>query len=109
MPGTKEGAKKAAATNKANDPNFYSTIGKKSWNNPERSHETGFAKLPREKVAELGRRGGKKTKNDYKTTQRTEGPQVTGQFKIEQEEWTTAEDIQALYSPEDLDGPSISE
>jgi len=35
--------------------------------------------------------------------------QVTGQFKIEQEEWTTAEDIQALYSPEDLDGPSISE
>ena len=78
-------------------------------NNPERSHETGFAKLPREKVAELGRRGGKKTKNDYKTTQRTEGPQVTGQFKIEQEEWTTAEDIQALYSPEDLDGPSISE
>jgi len=29
MPGTKEGAKKAAATNKANDPNFYSTIGKK--------------------------------------------------------------------------------
>lgn len=98
MPGTKEGALKAAATNKQNDPQFYSKIGRKSWTNPERSHDTGFAKLPREKVAELGRKGGKKTKNDYKTT-----------LSTEKEEWTTAEDIKALYEAEDSNGPSLSE
>lgn len=68
MAGTKEGSLKAAETNrKRHGDDFYSKIGSQSWKNPERSHVTGFAKLPKEKVIEYGRKGGSKTKEDYKT------------------------------------------
>jgi hypothetical protein len=63
MAGTKEGAAKAAKTNKEKyGEDFYKNIGAKSWDNPERSHETGFALLPKKVRAELGRKGGKKNK-----------------------------------------------
>lgn len=78
MSGTKAGSLKAKQTNLKKDPNFYKKIGSQSWKNPERSHKTGFALLPKEERAELGRKGGKKTKSEYK------------------EEWTTAEEIAAI-------------
>jgi hypothetical protein len=63
MSGTREGAAKAAKTNKEKyGPEFYKEIGSQSWKNPDRSRETGFALLPKETVVELGRRGGKKNK-----------------------------------------------
>lgn len=69
MAGTKEGSRKAAKTNKERyGDDFYSKIGTKSWKNPNRSRKTGFALLSRETVAELGRKGGKKTKDDYRST-----------------------------------------
>jgi general stress protein YciG len=68
MAGNKEGAAKAAKTNKEKyGENFYKEIGRKSWKNPERSHKTGFALLPPEERAEKGRKGGSRTKADYKT------------------------------------------
>lgn len=72
MSGTKAGSLKAKQTNLKRNPNFYKEIGAKSWQNPNRSHITGFAKLPKEKVIEYGRKGGQKTKEDYKTTNRIE-------------------------------------
>lgn len=67
MAGTKEGAQKAAQTNKKKyGDDFYANIGSKSWQNPERSRKTGFALNP-ELAIEAGRKGGKKTKDDYKT------------------------------------------
>lgn len=63
MSGTKAGAAKAALTNKEKyGEDFYKNIGSQSWKNPARSHETGFALLPKEVVVELGRQGGKKNK-----------------------------------------------
>lgn len=74
MPGTKEGAKKAAQTNKQKyGPDFYANIGSKSWTNPKRSRKTGFALNP-ELAIEAGRKGGKKTKSEYKTQE--EDPEV---------------------------------
>ena len=67
MAGTKLGGQKAAAKNLAKDPDFYKNIGGQSWKNPDRSHETGFALLPKEKHLELSKKGGKKTKADYST------------------------------------------
>lgn len=69
MAGNKEGAKKAAEKNLASDPNFYKKIGGQSWKNPERSHKTGFALLKKEKHLEISKKGGQKTKEDYKTSQ----------------------------------------
>lgn len=66
MAGTAEGAQKAKQKNLEKDPDFYSNIGKRSWSNPDRSHETGFANVDPELRREYGRKGGKKTKNDYK-------------------------------------------
>lgn len=43
MAGTKAGGLKAAAKNKAKDPNFYAKIGKKGG---ERGHTGGFAANP---------------------------------------------------------------
>jgi len=79
MAGTKEGARKARDKNLAKDPNFYANIGARSWDDPNRSHKTGFALLSREKVQELGAKGGSKTKKDYK-----------------KEEYYTAEEIRQL-------------
>lgn len=63
MSGTQAGAQKARATNiKRYGPDFYQIIGARSWDDPFRSRETGFAKLPREKVIELGSKGGKTNK-----------------------------------------------
>lgn len=63
MAGTKAGAAKAARTNRERyGENFYRQIGSQSWKNPERSRVTGFAKLPKEVVVELGRKGGQQNK-----------------------------------------------
>lgn len=72
MPGTKEGGKKAAQTNKSKyGSNFYKKIGGQSWKNPNRSRKTGFAINP-ELAREAGRKGGLKTKDDYKTKEEYE-------------------------------------
>lgn len=79
MAGNKEGALKARAKNLANDPDFYKKIGAKSWDNPDRSRETGFALMSEERRKELGAKGGRKTKKEYKTTAVTEaGKDGTG-------------------------------
>ena len=72
MSGNSEGSKKAVQTLLARDPNFYKKIGSKSWDNPSRSHETGFALLPEAERKTLGAKGGSKTKKDYKTHTPTE-------------------------------------
>jgi general stress protein YciG len=73
MAGNKEGAKKAAETNKRkHGADFYKIIGAKSWDNPDRSRKTGFALNP-ELAVEAGRKGGKKTKSDYKTQEGYQG------------------------------------
>lgn len=92
MAGNKEGAQKARDTNlKKYGPDFYSTIGSKSWTDPDRSRKTGFALNPKLAV-EAGRKGGKKTKSEYKTKKT--------------QEWTTAEDIHKLV--EEIDS-TVSE
>lgn len=98
MAGTKEGAQKARNRNLQNDPNYYSKIGKRSWVNP-RSHETGFAKLSREKHIELSAKGGKKTKSDYKTTVST----------TEEVEYLTYEEFKEIFKDTDTDGTDVSE
>lgn len=86
MAGNREGALKAAQTNKQNHgADFYKKIGSKSWTNPERSRKTGFALDPKLAV-EAGRKGGKKTKSEYKS----------------KEEWTTAEELRQIIDAEDV-------
>lgn len=59
MAGTKEGGKKAAATNKArNGENFYAEIGRIGG---QKGHTGGFASNP-ELAREAGRKGGKISK-----------------------------------------------
>jgi len=67
MAGNKEGAAKAKQTILAKNPNFYKEIGALSWSDPNRSHETGFANLDEVTHRELSSKGGKKTKDEYKT------------------------------------------
>jgi general stress protein YciG len=86
MSGTSAGAQKAKLTNLKKDPDFYSNIGQRSWKNPDRSRETGFALLTPEERAELGRVGGKKTKSDYKTTLSQETSKGSLTVKIEEED-----------------------
>lgn len=84
MPGTKEGAQKGALTNKKKyGEDYYKKIGSKSWTNPERSHLTGFALKSPEERAELGRKGGLKTKDDYKKEE-YEDPEDLANFLKEQ-------------------------
>lgn len=93
MSGNKEGALKARDTNiKKHGPDFYKKIGSESWKNPDRSRKTGFALNP-SLAKEAGRKGGKKTKSEYKT---------------KEEEWTTPEEIRQLIESEEL-GPTVSE
>jgi general stress protein YciG len=78
MAGTKAGAQKARETNIAKyGKDFYAKIGAKSWDNPDRSHATGFALLSREKAAELGRKGGQQNKGKkYATTKKNTDEEV---------------------------------
>ena len=67
MPGTKAGAEKARQTNfERYGRDFYKKIGSRSWKGKERSKNTGFALMTPEQRAELGRKGGLKTKDEYK-------------------------------------------
>lgn len=92
MAGNREGALKARDTNIQNHgADFYKKIGGESWKNPERSRKTGFALDPKLAV-EAGRKGGKKTKSDYKT---------------QKEEWTTPEEIRQLIEPEEIGSGSL--
>lgn len=79
MAGNKEGARKAREKNLAKDPDFYKNIGGQSWKNPDRSHETGFALLPKEKHLELSKKGGQKTKEDYNTSKVKSRRSTTGE------------------------------
>lgn len=58
MSGTKEGGRKAAAKNLANDPDFYRKIGKLGGQN---GHTGGFAANP-ELARIAGRKGGQISK-----------------------------------------------
>jgi hypothetical protein len=58
MAGTKEGGKKAAAANLANDPLFYQRIGAKGGRN---GHTGGFAANP-ELASIAGAKGGRKSR-----------------------------------------------
>ncbi len=92
MAGNKEGALKAAETNKKKyGPDFYKNIGSKSWKNPERSRKTGFALNP-ELAKEAGRKGGKKTKSEYK----------------KEDQWTTADELKAIIESQG-DDTGVSE
>lgn len=66
MSGNAIGALKARQKNLDADPDFYKKIGALSWKNPERSHETGFALVPEDIRKELGAKGGRKTKKEYR-------------------------------------------
>lgn len=56
MSGTKEGGRKAAATNKERyGEGFYARIGRTGGQN---GHTGGFASMPSWKVSECGRKGG---------------------------------------------------
>lgn len=86
MAGNREGALKARETNKKKyGPDFYKNIGSKSWKNPERSRKTGFA-LNSELAKEAGRKGGKKTKSEYKT---------------QDTEYATAEELAEVFAQTD--------
>jgi general stress protein YciG len=65
MAGTAEGARKTREANLAKDPNFYKKIGAKSWQNPDRDHEVGFAKIDKETHIEISKKGGSRTKKEY--------------------------------------------
>lgn len=81
MAGSKEGALKARQTNiERYGADFYKKIARRSWSDPKRSRAVGFA-LNKDLASEVGRKGGKKTKNEYKP---------------KEPEWTTAEDMAAL-------------
>jgi general stress protein YciG len=97
MAGTKEGAAKAALTNKEKyGKDFYRKIGSMSWDDPNRSHETGFALLPKEKVVELGRKGGQQNKGKKYVTKKVE--------------YETAESFRALLQADQTsDSTDISE
>lgn len=97
MAGTREGAQKAKQTNLKKNPNFYADIGSRSWDDPNRSRLTGFAKDP-QKASEAGKIGGKKTKSDYKTTQRTQEAYNFLGDKDEVQEALTEEDLDTLIN-----------
>lgn len=58
MAGTKAGGEKAARRNKEKyGSDFYKNIGRKGGNTPK-TRPSGFAAMPRERVSEIGRKGG---------------------------------------------------
>jgi general stress protein YciG len=90
MAGTKQGAAKAAQTNKDKyGKDFYRQIGAQSWKNPKRSRTTGFALLPKEQVVELGRKGGQQNKGKTYA-------------KKDKEEYVTAEELRQSIVSSDL-------
>lgn len=69
MAGNRQGALKGAQTTKdKHGADFFKKIGSKSWDNPERSRKTGFALMEKDKHLEYSKKGGEKTKEDYKKT-----------------------------------------
>lgn len=58
MPGTKAGGAKAAAKNKANDPDFYRKIGSLGG---RKAVPKGFAKMSFKKRSDAGKKGGKRS------------------------------------------------
>ena len=79
MAGSKEGAAKARETILKKDPDFYRNIGGKSWKNPERSRKTGFALLDEKEHKELSKKGGKVTKEGYKSSKAKDSSTGTGE------------------------------
>lgn len=72
MAGTKIGGKKAAYTNRLlHGVDFYARIGAKGGRN---GHTGGFASMPRERVSEIGRRGG--TRSSRRGIKNGEGRKV---------------------------------
>lgn len=69
MAGNRQGALKGAQTTKdKHGADFFKKIGSRSWDNPERSRKTGFALMEKDKHLEYSKKGGQKTKEDYKKT-----------------------------------------
>ena len=64
MPGTKIGGQKAAATNKANNPNFYQEIGSLGG----KKGRTGGFFADRELARRAGRIGGMRSRRGSKNT-----------------------------------------
>ena len=88
MSGTKIGGKKAAATNKARDPQFYAKIGAKGGRN---GHTGGFASDP-ERARIAGQKGGF-------TSTRSETPILT----LEQRRLRTEEILKEIRALKDLE------
>lgn len=57
---------------------YYRNIGKKSWKDPGRSREVGFAAMSPELVKQLGAKGGKSTKKAEETDAVTEASEESG-------------------------------
>ena len=69
MAGNAEGARKAAQTTKErHGQDFHARAGKKSWDNPDRSREVGFALMDTETHKQLSAKGGKHKKNEKEET-----------------------------------------
>lgn len=69
MAGNSEGARKAAQTAKEKyGEHFHAKNAAMSWSDPTRNRRVGFALLDEQKRKELGAKGGRKTKEDYKET-----------------------------------------
>lgn len=73
MPGTREGGKKAAARNKAKDPNFYARIGAKGGRNGRTGGFAANPALARVAGAKGGRISRRGKKVDPATTATSDG------------------------------------
>ena len=62
MSGTPAGGKKAAAANKAKDPDFYKKIGSMGG---KKGHTGGFASLTPEQHREISAKGGKARRKNF--------------------------------------------
>ena len=95
MAGTPEGAKKAAETNKKKyGENFYAQIGSRSWDDPDRSRETGFALMPPELRKKHGANGGRKNKGK--------------KYAKKTEEYETVETLSAIFAEDEGGSPGVS-
>lgn len=68
MAGTKEGGKKAAAVNREKrGKDYYSTIAKHTWDDPDRNRVVGFAAMSEERRKEVAQKGVEARKNKNET------------------------------------------